>query len=149
MKIATKFKEKNPSFFWCSNHQIDDFLHFLKSKGFKWNERYNTLHNAESNITIESLDFPKIMEKRSFLDKKIKEEKRRREKVKENLTSDDARVAGYIINFLISAGIINLFLGWIFLNLFLWITLQILTISTIIAFFKLRIKIIKKIKNVN
>lgn len=141
----SEFKKNNSLLVWYSEKDIKDLIVFLDKNRFSWNKEKNQYHNEEIDIYLEQEDLVKIINDNNFLFEKIKKTLKKRDR-KDNYVVDDVRVAGYYINLFVFLGIINLFLGWIFFNPIFWITTQIFLLLLFLAFFKMRKKIIRKIK---
>ncbi len=141
----SELKKNNSLLVWYSEKELKDLIIFLNKNGFSWDEEKNHYYNEEVNIILEQEDLVNIINDNNFLFDKIKETLKKRDR-KNNYVADDVRVAGYYINFFLFFGIINLFLGWIFFNPIIWIILQIFLISSFFVFFKMRRKIIRKLK---
>ncbi len=145
MSLVDRFKQRNSHFVWYSNREVNDFINFMESRNFLWQENENTFYNSEKEITFTTKDLLGVVREFALLDKKVRLIQEKRD-TKDSYTKDDFRVSGYLVNIFLSLSIINAFLGWIFLSIFFWIFLQTLFITTTVAYFKLRKKIYNILK---
>ncbi len=141
-----ELKKNNSLLVWSSDKEVKDLIIFLNRNGFYWDEKNNYYYNKEHKISLEQEELLKIIENNELLFIKANEILSKRDR-KDNYIVDDVRVAGYFLNAFVFLGIMNLFLGWIFFHLIVWIIIQILLISAFLLFYKMKKKITRKIKN--
>ncbi len=145
MISPSHFKKENPLLMWHSDAEINDFICFLKESGFHYNKKKKHFYSKNNKLSLTKENLAEVFIDNKKLSQIIKEFEKKRE-IRNNFNKDDARVAGLIVKFLVSLGIINLFLGWIFLHPVIWILLEILIIVFAISFLRLKKKIINILK---
>lgn len=139
-----KLKKHNSLLVWYSEKELKDLIIFLNKNGFYFNEKRKNYYNDELNLLLEQEDLVNIINNNDFLFKKIKKDLEKKDR-KSNYIKDDIRVAGYYINLFLFLGIINLFLGWIFFHILIWVFIQLFLMFSFVVFLKMRKKIIRKI----
>ncbi len=138
--LTSKLKNLNPSLIWYSDKDIDGFMSFLEKEGFVWEEGRKTFYCERYDCTIRPKDVNKFINDHAGLQRRI-QEKAVKKTTKKKEISHNIRVAGYLINLLTFLVIMNLFLGWIILNIYFWIFLEIFLVFFLISFVKIRKKL--------
>jgi hypothetical protein len=142
--IENHLKNINPTLILQREERITKTIFHLKEKGFEWKETKKVFYNEKIDIVISPYDFEKILEDNNFFEEVLKKDK----DVIINKRSEylgNIKAAGIIINCLVFLIIMNLFLGWIIFNIYLWVFLEIIFVFFLVSFIKIRNKIKKNV----
>ncbi len=130
-----QLKKANSLFFWYSDDKIDKAVTFLEEKGFYWSGSKKVFYNDEIGLEVSLKQVAESLENQNAFKEEIGkavESKKMRD------YSGEVKIAGAVINLFIFLTIANLFLGWIFLHPFFWISLQLILIFLLVSFLKVR-----------
>ncbi len=140
-----KLKNINPKLVWKNDKEINNLICFLEDNGFKWLHGKKAFYNERIDFLLKVKEMDRFVDSIYPLKKKLaKKVKKPVDRKKEHL--QNYKIATVFIKFFIFFVIVNLFLGWIFFILSVWIALQLFFVLGLILFIKIKIKIGKKIK---
>jgi hypothetical protein len=137
ISVINQLKKVEPDFTWYCEKEIEDAILYLEEKGFIWQKSKKIFYHQKLEIKIYPKEIKEIINNNGFLERRLLAKKKDTAKeLRENI-----RVASYLINFLIFSIIMNLFLGWIVLHVVFWIFLEVILVTLLISFVKIRKKI--------